>query len=430
MSHLTTAAELAADLEARILSGDLTSGERLEPVRDAAARLDLAPNTVASAYRTLSDRGLLIGRGRSGTFVADRRPTFSAEPVIPDGVVDLASGNPDPALIPDLGDVLSGLEVPRTLYGDVPVLPEFEQAVKAHLVDLNGEFAVVNGALDGVERVLAAHLRPGDKVGVENPGWPALTDLLRAMLLRPVAIEVDSEGLVSASLESVVGGLDAVVITSRVQNPTGACTSQERAAELMRIIDRNPRLLVVEDDHAGAISGSDLVSVGEGRQRWALVVSMSKAIGPDLRVAGLLGDVETISLVQGRQGVGPGWVSHLTQRLAAALIHRGTEAGAFAQAAEIYAQRRNGFVKALEAHGVSADARSGLNVWVEHSQPAAVLAACLDAGYAVRSGDGFVIGDRRGVRVTTALIDSETSEAVAALIGSVGQSGRRHIRSG
>ena len=241
MSSFESAAELSAHLEAEILAGRLAAGDRLDPVRTAATALGLAPNTVASAYRTLAERGLVIGRGRRGTFVADRRPTFVPDPLIPDDAIDLASGNPDPELLPDLGAIVKRIDVPGTLYGAEPVLPEFERAVREHLVDPPGEISAVSGALDGIERVLAVHLRPGDRVGIENPGWPAMADLVRAMLLRPVPVAVDEQGPVPDALRTCVGTLDALVITSRVQNPTGACVSEERAAELSAILDAHPR---------------------------------------------------------------------------------------------------------------------------------------------------------------------------------------------
>lgn len=65
-----------------IRRGRLLPGERLSPVRELAAELGLANNTVAKAYRELQEAGLLVGRGRLGTFVADRlpeRPTDAEE---------------------------------------------------------------------------------------------------------------------------------------------------------------------------------------------------------------------------------------------------------------------------------------------------------------------------------------------------------------
>lgn len=54
--------------------GTLLPGVRLPTVRALAEQLDLAPNTVARAYRELEQDGWLEGRGRAGTFVADRLP--------------------------------------------------------------------------------------------------------------------------------------------------------------------------------------------------------------------------------------------------------------------------------------------------------------------------------------------------------------------
>lgn len=67
-------AQLRDRLAARIRSGRLLPGDRVPPVRRLASELGLAPNTVARAYRELEVAGLLVGRGRRGTFVADRLP--------------------------------------------------------------------------------------------------------------------------------------------------------------------------------------------------------------------------------------------------------------------------------------------------------------------------------------------------------------------
>jgi DNA-binding transcriptional regulator YhcF (GntR family) len=54
--------------------GVLLPGDRLPTVRGLADDLDLAPNTVARAYRELERDGWLVGRGRAGTFVSDPLP--------------------------------------------------------------------------------------------------------------------------------------------------------------------------------------------------------------------------------------------------------------------------------------------------------------------------------------------------------------------
>ena len=65
-------AELAA-------SGALAAGTRLPPVRQLAADLGLAVNTVARAYRELEQAGLVRTRGRAGTVVTARAARVPAE---------------------------------------------------------------------------------------------------------------------------------------------------------------------------------------------------------------------------------------------------------------------------------------------------------------------------------------------------------------
>jgi DNA-binding transcriptional regulator YhcF (GntR family) len=66
--------QLSTAIAERIRRGSLAPGTRLPTVRALAGDLQLAPNTVAKAYRALEDQGLIVGRGRRGTFVTDRLP--------------------------------------------------------------------------------------------------------------------------------------------------------------------------------------------------------------------------------------------------------------------------------------------------------------------------------------------------------------------
>jgi DNA-binding transcriptional regulator YhcF (GntR family) len=64
--------QVRAQLANRITAGELPVGARLPTVRQLAADLGLAVNTVARAYRELELAGLVLTRGRAGTFVHTR----------------------------------------------------------------------------------------------------------------------------------------------------------------------------------------------------------------------------------------------------------------------------------------------------------------------------------------------------------------------
>src|SRR5262249_38300972 len=174
----------APSVERALLAGRLAPGAALPPVRALAAQLRLSPATVAAAYRTLRVRGLVAGEGRRGTRVVLRPPLpVRPAPVVGPGLRDLAEGNPDPALLPDLRRVLRGLPTRPTLYGAPTVLAALRsRAVRQLDRDgiPSGSLAILGGAMDAIERVLQAHLRPGDRVAVEDPGYAGVLDLLGA----------------------------------------------------------------------------------------------------------------------------------------------------------------------------------------------------------------------------------------------------------
>lgn len=414
------AAALVEHLERRIATGDLEPGDRLVPVRDLAAELGLAPNTVASAYRSLRDRGLTVGRGRSGTFVAGRPPlTAGVEAPAVAGLVDLASGHPDAALLPDIQDALGEMHYEPATYATSPVDPDlarcFLAAFAADGVPASS-LAVVGGALDGLERVLTAHCRPGDRVAVEDPAYVAVLDLLASMNLVAVPVAIDERGPMPAAFDATLAsGCAAAVLTPRAQNPTGAAIDAARASELRAVLQSHPAALVVEDDHAGSVAGAPHEPLVPGRSRWAIIRSVSKSLGPDLRLAAVVGDDITISRIAGRQAVGAGWVSHVLQRAVVRLMETSTQT--LEDAERVYTRRRTRFLSLLEERGVrDAIGRSGLNVWVPVVDEAAVVAGMQRRGFAIRSGARFRIAGPPGVRVTVASSgDDELVTAADAL---------------
>jgi DNA-binding transcriptional regulator YhcF (GntR family) len=81
-------AQLRSQVAAMIASGQLEVGYRLPPIRQLAADLDLAPGTVARAYRELEAAGLIVTEGRRGTRVS--APGESDPSVVTDQLDDAA----------------------------------------------------------------------------------------------------------------------------------------------------------------------------------------------------------------------------------------------------------------------------------------------------------------------------------------------------
>jgi DNA-binding transcriptional regulator YhcF (GntR family) len=73
--------QLRAAITYAIATGELAPGDPLPTIRQLAGDLDLAPNTVARAYRELEADGLVRARGRRGTHVAPAPPTPPADRV-------------------------------------------------------------------------------------------------------------------------------------------------------------------------------------------------------------------------------------------------------------------------------------------------------------------------------------------------------------
>jgi DNA-binding transcriptional MocR family regulator len=343
---------------------------------------------------------------------------------VPPGARELSRGNPDPELLPDLAGALARTRLPTRLYGESPVLAELASRAREQLEadGVGGEaLCLLSGALDGIERVLQAHARPGDRVAVENPGYSALFDLLRArgLVLEPVT--VDDRGMLPASLDAAMqAGASAVVITPRGQNPTGAALDAARARQLRAVLERHPAALLIEDDHLGAVAGSELHTLTAGRERWAATRSVAKALGPDIRLAVLSGDPETVARVQGRQQCGPGWVSHILQALVLTLWSDPLVERRVADAGALYAARRRGLLDELARHGVPAHGASGLNVWVPVREETGVVAALLQRGWVVAPGAPYRLADSPpAIRVTTATLGEGEAGRLAGDIAEV-----------
>ncbi|MCA2215275.1 aminotransferase class I/II-fold pyridoxal phosphate-dependent enzyme [Jidongwangia harbinensis] len=422
----TNAAAISASIEAGIANGDYVWGAALPPVRILADSLHVSPATVAKAYSELRRRGVVETHGRRGTRVRSRPAVASARSAlrlpVPAGVLDLSAGEPDLALLPvlgpELGEVAAALGAPVS-YGSAGVLPELVDAARERLAAdgvpmADAAVTVTAGALDALERLLTAHVRPGDAVAVEDPGWANLLDLVAALGLRAIPVEVDDEGPLPVSLGAALrAGARAVVVTTRAQNPTGAAVTAVRATALRALLGGFPQVLVIEDDHAAELAGVPLHCLGPVTGAWAFVRSASKPFGPDLRIAVMAGDQTTVARVVGRMRIGSGWVSTILQRLLLRLWHDAQVTTAVAAAARHYAARRGALRDALSARGLEAHGTTGINVWVRVPDEALTVAALRDAGYAVAPGSRFRIATPPGVRITVSPIADGAVDRVA-----------------
>ncbi|TQE40194.1 aminotransferase class I/II-fold pyridoxal phosphate-dependent enzyme [Streptomyces ipomoeae] len=426
------AAEIAASVERAVGAGELEPGQLLPPMRELAERLGVNPNTVAAAYRTLRERGVIETAGRRGSRVRPRPATTGRENIrveVPEGVRDLADGNPDPALLPGLKEAFAAAaeqgDREPVLYGAGPVEPELARIARADL-DADGvpdgPIAVTSGSLDAIERVLAVHLKPGDAVAVEDPGWGSMLDLVPALGLRVAPVGVDDEGPLPGDVRHALkGGARALVVTDRVQNPTGAALSASRARALRSVIEEYPETLLIEDDHGHRIVDLPLHPLAGVTHHWAFVRSVAKAYGPDLRLAVLTGDAATVDRVRGRQRLGPGWVSRLVQRAVVRLWASGAvDARVVATA---YGKKRQGLIDALAERGVEAHGVSGMHVWIRVPDETGAVARLLHAGWAVAPGARFRMNAAQGIRITISSLTEEEVErladAVASAIGPV-----------
>jgi DNA-binding transcriptional MocR family regulator len=411
------AREISASVEAAVRSGDLAPGDHLPPVRALASELAVSPTTVAAAYRELRQRGITTGAGRGGTRVRPAPPvTIRGYPRPPEGTRDLLTGAPDPALLP----ALPARPSTSRLYAEDQVAPRLRRLAAAQFgadgIDA-ANLAVTGGALDAIERVLSTWLTPGDRVVVEDPGHAVTFDLIAAMGLVPAPVPVDEHGARPGELAAALGaGAGAVIFTPRAQSATGAAWDAGRAGELRAVLGAHPSVGVIEDDHAGPVAGVPVHSVSAATSRWVTVRSVSKSMGPDLRLAVLTGDETTVARVSGRQALGTGWVSYQLQETVAELW---SDRAWLDRAALVYTARRDALRAALDERGIEViGGRSGFTCWIPVPDEDRVAAALAQAGWAVAPGRRFRIASAPGVRVCYAALDpAEAGPFADALAG-------------
>ena len=401
-----------------IENGRLKPGDALPPLRELAQKLSVNRNTVGVAYRRLAFDGYILTNRRRGTIVADNGIASYLSTASPPGPRNLSDGNPDPALLPDMGDAFTHAFRRKHLYGEFVELPKLVETAPIFFSRPKmrpDQVAIVGGAMDGLERILTACLKPGDQVIVEDPCFASALNLVRALGLSPIPVQVDQNGVLPASLERALrGNAKAVLLTPIAHNPTGATMTADRLDRIIHCLNKHEDVLVIEDDHFGPLCTDALpANYGTHGRNWIAICSVSKFLGPDMRLGVLFGDPSVVRLVRARQRLGARWVSHLLQGATLHFLLDPKMKKSLAHAGAVYAERRRMAKGHLEKLGFSPISGVGLNMWVPMTSPKDLAQLLSTQGWIVRSGEAFTIEAAPGLRLSTGCLDAGTAEQFA-----------------
>ena len=378
----TLAARVATWLVAEIRRGRLRPGQRLPGTRALASSLDVERDTVVRAFAELVAEGWLASRPQSGTFVAAELPERSirrtaatraavpahaafARPVLtlahaeqlPPRTVYLGGGVPDVRLVPREALARAHRRILRTSartrldYGDSRGEPTLRRALASMLaeqraisVDADG-LLVTHGSQHAIDLVARVLLRPGDRVAVEDPGYPPVRDTFRLSGASLVPIPVDARGLDVAALERACeeAPTRAVYVTPHHHYPSMVVMAPERRQALLSLA-RKRRLAIIEDDydHEFHFEGRPVLPIASSDTHGSVVYvgSLSKMLAPGLRLGFLVpprdlyDDLVRVRFASDRQG------DHAKEASVAALIDDGELARHVRRVRRVYLARR------------------------------------------------------------------------------------------
>jgi GntR family transcriptional regulator/MocR family aminotransferase len=307
ISPTTLIDQIARHIEVAIAEGSLQSGGRLPSWRDLAAQLGVARGTVRAAYEKLIDRGLLIAAGSAGTRVADPLPAIilpvssDVETLLPEDFHHRSTQ----ALVFQMG-VPAHDAFPATLWArlhrqavqstslqtghsDPRGLPELRSAIASHVAIARGiecspeQIIVTTGFRGGLGIALRAIGAAGKQAWVEDPGYPATRFALELSGVHPVAVPVDSDGLIVERGRELAPQAALAIVTPGQQAPSGVALAAHRREELLQWAALSGAW-IIEDDYLAELHLSgrspNALACGYGADRVIHVGTFSKTIAP------------------------------------------------------------------------------------------------------------------------------------------------------
>jgi GntR family transcriptional regulator/MocR family aminotransferase len=361
-------AQLEDGLRDAVRQGRLPARARLPATRVLAADLGVSRRLVVDAYAQLLAEGYLLAKPGAGTFVAETAgvPAESrVESTEGAPAFDFFPGYPDLATFPRSAWLRAMREVLRTApdrdfgYPDPRGAPELRAAIAAHLRRVRGVVAdarsivICSGAAQGF--ALLARALGGPRIAVEDPGLPPHRAILAAHGASLVALPVDDEGAqVSelASLASVGGRIDAVLVTPAHQSPTGVALAPSRRAALLSWAGETEGVIVEDDYDAEYRYDRPPLAAMQGLapDRVVYMGTVSKTLAPALRLGWLVLPARLLDAVVGAKALADGGCPTLDQLALARLMESGAYDRHMRTARRRYRARRDALVLALARH--------------------------------------------------------------------------------
>lgn len=342
------------------------------------------------------------------------------------GVLDLAWGHPDPALLP-VGEVAQATAQTFERFGaealayGAPAGPgPLREALRDRLAVVDGrrpapaELCVTAGISSALDQVSTLLGQPGDVVLVEAPTYHFALRILEGHRFEVRAVPFDEEGLVVEALPGILASLHAkgrktgfLYTIPTFHNPTGITLSDGRRKALVALAAEEG-LVVVEDDayRELAFDGPAPPSLWSLAPAGTVVRlgSFAKSLAPGLRVGFLTADDDFVARFAGQgQLLSGGALSHLPSLLVATYMEDGSYAANVEKLKAGHRERRDALLDALsvEMPAGTTWTRPGGGYFTWVTLPSGDAAGLLAT---VRShGSGYVPGSSFGAPLPDAL---------------------------
>ncbi|MBV8898327.1 MAG: PLP-dependent aminotransferase family protein [Acidobacteriaceae bacterium] len=395
--------QLADSVTRLIAQGVIQSGEKLPATRELASQLGLNRTTIAAAYSSLEDAGLIRGHVGRGSFVAENVSRLRAAAAkhavatipapsrpLPGIDISFANSRPSSDAFPleqfrrIAKEVIEGPEAAEILqlgptHGYAPLRRLLlNDALEADVARAGDDLIMTNGcqqALDLLARVFAS----GDStVAIEDPVYHGLIRVFARSRAELLPIPIDEGGLDVNALEEALEGHHPrlLMVTPSFQNPTGATLSFERRKRIVSLAQRHGTVLVENDIYTELrYRGQPLPTLKslDESGNTILLRSFSKVLFPGLRVGWAIAPRAIVTqLADAKQ------TSDLhSDQLSQAVLLRFTESGESHRHLEntkLEGQKRLAAVFAacrqfLPQGATFTSPEGGMNLWIELPAP-------------------------------------------------------------